>query len=225
MNFIPNLRLRTKEGELPGPRAGRGMLRILRVRKARSDAFSLVEVVMAIGITAFATFAIAGLIPLGLNSFRQTKNVGTASNIARQIFSQLQSTPFSEITNANTGSQTAWQLPAPKGSGAGLVQYYDDQGEELQGTGGSTGSGVPTGTLYEVNVAVRYAPFIKSTTSALQNNTNLVIIVIQVAFNPGHQALNSDQNSFLWTGNTTTGVPIQIFTYQTMVAGDPLAST
>lgn len=180
---------------------------------------------MAIGITAFATFAIAGLIPLGLNSFRQTKNIGTAANISRQIFSQIQATPFSEITGVNTSSQAAWQLPAPKGSGSGLVRYYDDQGEELQGTGGSTSDSVPKGTLYEVNVAVRYAPFIKSSAAAAMTNHNLLIIVIQVAFNPGHQSLNTDQNTFLWTGTSTTGVPIQIFTYQTMLAGDPLATS
>jgi uncharacterized protein (TIGR02598 family) len=204
------------------------------LRSARG--FSLVEVVLAIGVTAYAGFAIAGLIPLGMSSFRQTKNISTASLISRQIFSELQATPFAVIIEPANGEQTPWRLPPPGRSSnvtsgaTNNVRFFDEQGDELAATtGATTSSGVPAGTIYEVNVGVRYAPFVQAPGAAAPAvspgyNPALVIVTIQVAFNPGHLALDmSSTNPSLWAGTVNSGATpsVQIFTYQTIVAGDP----
>jgi uncharacterized protein (TIGR02598 family) len=194
-------------------------------------AFSLVEVVMAIGITAFAAVSIAGLIPVGLGSFRQTKNMSTASDISRLIFSDLNNTTFTNLTASQQGSASAWRLPAPNAvvntggysntySDTTYIRNFDEQGTEIASS--TTNAGAPVSALYQVNVRVAYASFSQSPTGAAIANPNLLVVTIQVALNPGRLplALDSATNT-LWTGFSATGVPVQIFTYQTFVAGDP----
>jgi uncharacterized protein (TIGR02598 family) len=53
-------------------------------------AFSLVEVVVALGLFAFCVVTIAGLLGVGLRSTRSVVNEGAASNIAESIYGAWQ---------------------------------------------------------------------------------------------------------------------------------------
>ena len=78
----------------------------------RRSAFSLVEVVMAIGIISFALVAVIGMIPVGLSTMRDAMDDNTAAQIANQITGEVLLTPFSKL-DANFSA---------------AVFYYDDQG-------------------------------------------------------------------------------------------------
>lgn len=56
-------------------------------------AFSLVEVVLAIGVVAFAVVGIVGLLPVGLTANRDSTQQTEAANIACLIESDIRSTP------------------------------------------------------------------------------------------------------------------------------------
>jgi len=78
MNFPP----RTKES-LPGGACCR-----------KRFAFSLTEVVIALGIVSFALIAIVGLIPLGLNSLKDSVSDSTMSLLISNIRGSLAGQPF-----------------------------------------------------------------------------------------------------------------------------------
>jgi uncharacterized protein (TIGR02598 family) len=56
-----------------------------------STGFSLVEVVLALGVVAFAIIAILGVFPVGLNASHDSQNESRAAQISQDIFSSLAS--------------------------------------------------------------------------------------------------------------------------------------
>jgi uncharacterized protein (TIGR02598 family) len=66
-----------------------------------SRGFSLVEVVIAMGIVVFAFIPLLGLIPMGLNTSRQAVDTTVEAQIVQQMTSQVQQTAFSSLTGLN----------------------------------------------------------------------------------------------------------------------------
>ena len=60
-------------------------------------AFSLVEVVAAVGVVAVGIIAILGLLPSGLNSSRDTANETRAALMAQSVYTTLRSQPFTQV--------------------------------------------------------------------------------------------------------------------------------
>lgn len=60
----------------------------------RLKAFSLVEVVLAIGVVSFAMMAVLGTLPVGLKSSQQSRSQVATANIARQLQGELQQISF-----------------------------------------------------------------------------------------------------------------------------------
>lgn len=73
--------------------------------------FSLVEVVLALGIVSFAMVGIMGLLPVGLDAFRQSINLTVESQIAQQIINNAQVVPYDKL--------------------AGYTHFYDENGSEV----------------------------------------------------------------------------------------------
>jgi len=74
-------------------------MQIAKHPAVRKAAFSLVEVLLAIGIVSFALLTIFGLIPVGLEAMNSATQSTVQSDIMKTIYSQLESTPFSELNN------------------------------------------------------------------------------------------------------------------------------
>jgi uncharacterized protein (TIGR02598 family) len=83
-------------------------------------AFSLVEVVIALGVIAFAFVPMVGLLPLGLDVSRQAIDTTVAAQIAQQLNTEAQQTDFSRLPELAVAS-----LAAPI--------YFDDQGNKVSG--------------------------------------------------------------------------------------------
>ena len=66
----------------------------------RKQAFSLVEVVVALGVIGFALTTLIGLMPVGLNIFRESMTATVQTDVLRQLASQFQETPFAALTNS-----------------------------------------------------------------------------------------------------------------------------
>ncbi len=62
-----------------------------RIRKQSGASFSLVEVVLALGVVGFAIIAILGVIPVGLKASRGSQDETRAAHIAQSIFASLSS--------------------------------------------------------------------------------------------------------------------------------------
>ncbi len=62
--------------------------------------FSLIEVTLALGVTAVALVTLLGMVPVGLNTFRTSIETTVRTDITRRIIADLQQTPFASISNS-----------------------------------------------------------------------------------------------------------------------------
>ncbi len=73
-------------------------------------AFSLVEVVLALGVIGFALVAIIGLFPTALHSERASIQETRANHLAEQVFSTLRSQPFTAADLSLLGGNSVVDL-------------------------------------------------------------------------------------------------------------------
>ena len=72
-------------------------------RQSRAG-FSLVEVVIAVGIVAFAFIPLLGLVPMGLNASRQAIDTTVEAQIIQQMTSEALQTDFSTLSTLNNSA-------------------------------------------------------------------------------------------------------------------------
>lgn len=104
------------------------------------NAFSLIEVVLAIGVIAFALVGIMGLFPMALRSAQESHRETRATMIAQQIFSDLNvltstnrmlvrgptaSTPANVVTNFSLAANSSTNLAYDE-NGTGLTDIITD---------------------------------------------------------------------------------------------------
>jgi uncharacterized protein (TIGR02598 family) len=68
----------------------------------RQAAFSLVEVVMALGIAAFCLVALLGLMPVGLKTVRDARGDSLRAEILKSMGNIAQQTDYSLLSNLNS---------------------------------------------------------------------------------------------------------------------------
>ena len=95
--------------------------------KASARGFSLIEVTIALGITAVALVSLMGMLPRGMETLRAAADKAIEGRIHQQILGEIQLTPW-ESGGGGGGS--------PRDAFNKQVRYYDDQGIELAAKGG-----------------------------------------------------------------------------------------
>src|SRR5205823_7388168 len=92
--------------------------------KDRQSAFSLVEVVLALGVLSFAIVAILGLIPIGLQTSHSSQDETRAAQIAQSILATFSGQQFNAVTfleyDPTDGSQSGsinFNLTSQTGTG------------------------------------------------------------------------------------------------------------
>jgi uncharacterized protein (TIGR02598 family) len=84
--------------------------------------FSLVEVVLSIGVIAFAFLGIFALLPAGLGVFHQAMDTSVCANIVQRIAGDAEQTDFNTLLN-NPANGNYFVLP---------IRYFDEQGTEVK---------------------------------------------------------------------------------------------
>lgn len=77
-----------------------------------TNAFSLVEVVIALAVMSFAIVGVIGFIPVGLHNLKNAIDMSTQTRIMQSICASLNETDFTNIPTVSTN-------------------YYDDEGNTL----------------------------------------------------------------------------------------------
>lgn len=132
--------------------------------------FSLIEVVMAIGIVSFAFVAIFGLIPIGLTNFRNAMDVSLVSQIAQQVVSDVEQTGLSQLQSNN--------FP---------IRYFNDQGVQVGDENNRPSASAMAQVIYQVKVSVQSpSPAIAGSSS------NLATIIVDVVKNPANKPLQTN---------------------------------
>lgn len=121
--------------------------------------FSLIEVVLCIGIVAFAFLAILGLLPTGLTTFRQAIDHTLGAQIVQRLVGDAQQTDFPTLIAAT----------------APYRRYFDDQGHEVA---------ADKDYLYTAEISVVAPTTLPSTSTP--PTSSLATVTIKLANNPGH---------------------------------------
>jgi uncharacterized protein (TIGR02598 family) len=156
--------------------------------------FSLVEIVLCIGIISFAFVSILGLLPAGMNVFRSSMNASIGAQLVQLVLNEAQQTEFEVLTGG----------PAPKSYYEFVpVRYFDGEGNELPAPRRAE-------SIYHLRAIVQNLPkFPDATGKNTVAMNDLATVVVQVATNPGQHALDIDETTLLW--KATPNVPIQNF--------------
>src|SRR5437773_7022024 len=99
---------------------------------SRISAFSLVEVVLALGVISFALVAIIGLLPIGLASGRGTIQETRANHLAEEIFATFRSQPFTSVAVASLNSSSGpidLSVENTASSASGVILHANYGGE------------------------------------------------------------------------------------------------
>ena len=121
----------------------------------------MVEVVLAIGIVAFAFVPLFALIPVGMTTFRQSIDTIVTTQVVQRVINEEQETDFSVLINPSNALTT---------------RYFDNQGDEVTTLGAS---------LYVVQITVTPQTSLPNAPTA---SSNLATLVIKCAVNPGRSA-------------------------------------
>lgn len=101
-------------------------------------AFTLIEVVLSLGICAFALVSMIGLMAMGLTTMRQSMDYNTEAVIAQQLTGEAQMLDYSSVTNTASAYRSNFQKN----------RYFDVSGNEL------SNSPIPANYVYQVTLTV-----------------------------------------------------------------------
>lgn len=99
--------------------------------KRNPAAFSLVEIVLALGMVAFAIVAILGVLPVGLQTSHGAQNDTRAALIAQAVFASLASQARVQFDNMQLILADGSLLAFPLAQSATIILYADNDGNLL----------------------------------------------------------------------------------------------
>jgi uncharacterized protein (TIGR02598 family) len=102
-----------------------------------SRGFTLVEIVLALGLFSFCFMAILGLISTGLNNSKNSLDETALATASRQVISALRSGTFGGIPNLASVSFPQSSTDAMPTPVAIETVYFDINGKRLQDTNGT----------------------------------------------------------------------------------------
>jgi type II secretory pathway pseudopilin PulG len=207
-----------------------------RGKTQRAAGFSLVEVVLAIGVVAIAFVALLGLLPTGLTTYRKAMDISVGAQIFQKVIDDARTTDFATLVDdkdtnylSAPGSTASIEFRAP-GPGHELLRYFDETGSEVINPslkfGGPDGAQLlpdqKAAVLYYVNTRIEAPTILPTNTSSAgmgQANRYLATVTVQVASNPGNLPMKfvstqSDPNYLLYdtANNSMKGVVVTTFT-------------
>lgn len=163
------------------------------------------EVVLAIGVVAFAFVGILGLLPAGLTAFRKATDMSVGSQILQKIVEDARQTDFATLVDfKNTGASGASPVTfrAPLVS-APAWRYFDEAGNEVvpadpaaRQAPASLSAQEKTQVVYDVSTRVVTTTALPSNgdTAAVTNCEYLATLTVQIVDNPGNAPVTFDGN-------------------------------
>jgi hypothetical protein len=107
-----------------------------RLPAGARDAFSLVEVTIALGVASFCLLVVFGLLPIGMTTNRDSVEQSTAAGLSSSIVADLRGTP---ATGAASSPRYGVAFPAVGGAPKSTSLFLNADGS----TNAMTGSGAP----------------------------------------------------------------------------------
>ena len=143
------------------------------MRGAKTSAFALVEVVLALGIASYILIGIIGLISVGGYAGRASIDDTVLVSMTNRAVSDLRRQDFATLVGtATSGTST----PVP-----GSPVYFDAEGQWIENP---TGSGIPSNAIYQCTETMQPDA---DTLNTVNGSYNLLHVRLQFAW-PAHAA-------------------------------------
>lgn len=161
------------------------------------------EVVLAVGVVAFAFVAILGLIPAGMTQFRQAIDTSVCAQIGQRVIMDAQQSDFDVLidrehlqTASDGQGKDFYTFRGPTVANPAF-RYFDEQGNEVVFTTAAPTAGDLTkkGVIYHVNTRIGVTTDIPAKGYTGRKNSDLATVTVEVAFNPGNQTLAIETGS------------------------------
>ena len=168
--------------------------------------FSLVEVTIATGIASFGIITLLGLLPAGMNMFRDAMNVTISSQIAQRLIREAVQTDYDSLVEVDPETPSTVAVPVVK-----PVRYYTDEGVELP-------SNKRDEAIFHAYTRIMSATNLPSSDGVVSNNS-LATVSVQIALNPNNETIpliSGSGNPLAGTINPTTRIPF--VTYNSHIA-------
>jgi len=194
-------------------------------RPAKINAFTLVEVAIAVGILAVSLVALLGLLPVGMTNFRKAMDISVTAQISQRLLHDMEQAEFDEVIDQRNLApdppsycKPHFSFRAPK-VGRPVLRYFDEQGAEVIPAAETLNDQEKRAVVYHVNI--RIIPRAELPTTG-ETGGQVAQITVQVARNPTSRSLEivsgSDSDPNMPERNlfkTTTGIPI--YTYHALI--------
>ena len=195
----------------------------------RNAGFSLVEIALALAIVAIALVALVGLLPTGLNNFRDATDAQTAGEIFQRVVADAQETDFDTLLAAKveTGGANGqfYRL---------ALRHFDSQGAEVRVTNPDSPSDTEAkDIIYTVRVrgsmpgdpnprshSASFATSLPGSAAPRFNPRDLTFLTVQVAATSGTRKVAPlvDSDSFLISPSRAAKAAVPVRTYAAVVA-------
>jgi uncharacterized protein (TIGR02598 family) len=130
--------------------------------RCQPGGFSLVEIALAVGVIAFAFVALFGMLPLGLQTFRDAIDTNNEARIVQMFVSKVLATDFKNLkTTVDFGA-------------TGEVAYFDEEGTQIDTSTNPIASRASS-RIYEAKVFVD-DPAVPTLTNTLTYSANIVVV-------------------------------------------------
>jgi uncharacterized protein (TIGR02598 family) len=123
--------------------------------------FTLVEVLLALGIVSFAFMALCGMLPVGLKTYRDAMDATCRANIVRVVTSELSQSPYTNIDTTLMSS----------------TRYFSDQGLEVA-------------SADDARFRVKYVNVLSGTSLFGATNSSLKPVTIEISAVQGGSSLS-----------------------------------
>lgn len=143
-------------------------------RGGKASGYSLVEVMVAVGIVSFGIIAMVSMMPSGLSTFRNSMDRSISSQIAQRIVNEARQTDFTTLIGYS-------------GNASFEYRYFTDEGDEVKSGDGKT-------RVYAAFTEVTN-PIVITGTSGNFTNSSIARIRVRVANNPRAESSEEVRNS------------------------------
>lgn len=152
-----------------------------RFSKAK-DAFTLVEIVLALGILAFVCATTISLIGLGMSTFRKAVDRSVVTQIAQLMANEARQSDFAGVTTN------------------GIISYFDDQGQKLSVANTTPAIYVAQALVFSNTNASVANPYVKTIVIQVANKPGGVVSDLRT------EPLEADPSLKLWSSSNPAPV-------------------
>lgn len=156
------------------------------------------EVVLAVGVVAFAFVAILGMLPAGMTQYRQAIDTSVCAQIGQRCIMDALQSDFEVLTDKDGVPKDGDGFPkefytfrAPKVNTPSF-RYFDEQGNEIVFTTASPSASELTKkqVIYHVNTRIGVTTSIPAKGYTGPANSDVATVTVEVAFNPANSKLD-----------------------------------